>query len=127
MGPVSSIPHLHTSWLSFGHYAPLYLHIDYLHESVIRIVRLSLTIYAYDTEKHDAFVLKLWESKAMWGDESRMAEIRKVDWNLPICSSIDLRVVAWTVLDTLRLELLLDVLGNTALHRDGVHPAHVFI
>lgn len=50
-----------------------------------------------------------------------------MDWNVAIWLSIDLCLVAWTVLDTLRLELLLDVLGNTALHRDGVHPTHVFI
>jgi len=41
--------------------------------------------------------------------------------------SIDLCLIAWTVLNTLRLELLLDVLGDTTLHRDGVHPAHVLI
>ena len=56
----------------------------------------------------------------------------KGGWSKPvkwtgICLSIDLCLVAWTVLDALRLELLLNVLRNTTLHRDGVHAAHVFI
>jgi hypothetical protein len=37
--------------------------------------------------------------------------------------SVDLRLVARTALDTLQLELLLDVIGNTALHGDRIHPA----
>jgi hypothetical protein len=41
--------------------------------------------------------------------------------------SIDLGLVARAVLDTLRLELLLDIFGNAALHGDRIHPAHVFI
>jgi len=45
----------------------------------------------------------------------------------PVCLSIDLRLVARTVLDTLRLELMLDILGNTALHGNRIHATHIFI
>ena len=41
--------------------------------------------------------------------------------------SIDLSLVAWAVLDALRLELLFDVIGNAALDGDRIHPAHIFI
>jgi hypothetical protein len=45
----------------------------------------------------------------------------------PILVSIDLSLVAWAVLDTLHFKLLLDVVGDTALHGDRIHPTHVFI
>lgn len=41
--------------------------------------------------------------------------------------SIDLGLVTWTILDTLGLELLLDVLRDAPLYGDGIHPTHVFI
>jgi len=34
--------------------------------------------------------------------------------------SVDLGLIAWTVLDTLHLQLLLDVFGNTALDCDRI-------
>ena len=41
--------------------------------------------------------------------------------------SIDLSLVAWTVLDTLHFKLLLDVFGDTPLHGDRIHPTHIFV
>ena len=43
------------------------------------------------------------------------------------CLSIDLSLVAWTVLDTLHFKLLLDVFRDTPLNGDRIHPTHIFI
>lgn len=41
--------------------------------------------------------------------------------------SVDLRLIARAVLDALRVKVLLDVFGDSTLHGDRIHPAHVFI
>jgi hypothetical protein len=45
----------------------------------------------------------------------------------PSFLSIDLSLVAWTVLDTLHFKLLFDVFGDTPLHGDCIHATHIFI
>ena len=41
--------------------------------------------------------------------------------------SVDLRLIARAVLDALRVEVLLDIFGDSTLHGDRIHSAHVFI
>jgi hypothetical protein len=64
--------------------------------------------------------------KERCSDESGMLECVR-ERALPGFVSIDLSLVAWTVLDTLHFKLLLDVIGDTALYGDRIHPTHVFI
>ena len=45
----------------------------------------------------------------------------------PVFLSIDLSLVAWTVLDTLHFKFLFDVFGDTPLHGDCIHATHIFI
>jgi hypothetical protein len=40
---------------------------------------------------------------------------------------VDLGLVAWAVLDALRVKFLLDVFGDSTLYGDRVQTPHVFI
>ena len=62
----------------------------------------------------------------MPSDESGTLECGR-ESALPGSVSIDLSLVAWTVLDALHFKLLLDVVGDTTLHGDCIHPTHIFI
>ena len=61
--------------------------------------------------------------------------VKRRKWDAGMCEgkarsppvSIDLSLVAWTVLDALHFKLLLDVVGDTTLHGDCIHPTHIFI
>ena len=112
-------------------HASLHLHVDYLHASVIHIPRLSSSYVQVqgDDNEHTTRFFKAVGRKARFGIGStgRRADARVLKGLAQVCFSIDLSLVAWAVLDTLRLELLFDVFGNTALYGDRVHPTHVLI